>query len=132
MRISDWSSDVCSSDLDENELLTAAKNVQDASRALFGSGANFFADFDSIKAMLTGAKGSVGTDADLPASPFATDTAVQNAINSLNGTTAQQTSTLNGTLQQILAALTANDNGTGGSSLGYLPGLSGIRLDRTN
>src|SRR3546814_8486768 len=92
MRISDWSSDVGSSDL----------------------------------------KGSVGTDADLPASPFATDTAVQNAINSLNGTTAQQTSTLNGTLQQILAALTANDNGTGGSSLGYLPGLSGIRLDRTN
>src|SRR3546814_17237152 len=82
MRISDWSSDVCSSDL--------------------------------------------------PASPFATDTAVQNAINSLNGTTAQQTSTLNGTLQQILAALTANDNGTGGPSLGYLPGLSGIRLDRTN
>src|SRR3546814_4775176 len=76
---------------DENELLTAAKNFQDASRALFGSGANFFADFDSIKAMLTGAKGSVGTDADLPASPFATDTAVQNAINSLNGTTAQQT-----------------------------------------
>src|SRR3546814_2979047 len=91
MRISDWSSDVCSSDLkgtvysnasskfsstfadfkagkaDENELLTAAKNFQDASRALFGSGANFFADFDSIKAMLTGAKGSVGTDADLPA-----------------------------------------------------------------
>src|SRR3546814_1699125 len=84
MRISDWSSDVCSSDLkgtvysnasskfsstfadfkagkaDENELLTAAKNFQDASRALFGSGANFFADFDSIKAMLTGAKGSVG------------------------------------------------------------------------
>src|SRR3546814_7741493 len=39
---------------DENELLTAAKNFQDASRALFGSGANFFADFDSIKAMLTG------------------------------------------------------------------------------
>src|SRR3546814_6240145 len=83
MRISDWSSDVCSSDLttsaiqgyidemiggqssplnkgtvysnasskfsstfadfkagkaDENELLTAAKNFQDASRALFGSG----------------------------------------------------------------------------------------------
>src|SRR3546814_1004666 len=36
---------------DENELLTAAKNFQDASRALFGSGANFFADFDSIKAM---------------------------------------------------------------------------------
>src|SRR3546814_9874617 len=100
MRISDWSSDLCSSDPDENELLTAAKNFQDASRALFGSGANFFADFDSIKAMLTGAKGSVGTDADLPASPFATDTAVQNAINSLNGTTAQQTSTLNGTLQQ--------------------------------
>src|SRR3546814_3380339 len=118
MRISDWSSDVCSSDLkgtvysnasskfsstfadfkagkaDENELLTAAKNFQGASRALFGSGANFFADFDSIKAMLTGAKGSVGTDADLPASPFATDTAVPNAIKSPNGTTAKQTSTL--------------------------------------
>src|SRR3546814_2595710 len=91
MRISDWSSDVCSSDL--------AKNFQDASRSLFGSGANFFADVDSIKAMLTGAKGSVGTDADLPASPFATDTAVQNAINSLNGTTAHQKSTLHGPLQ---------------------------------
>src|SRR3546814_12229333 len=64
---------------DENELLTAAKNFQDASRALFGSGANFFADFDSIKAMLTGAKGSVGTDADLPASPFATDTEIGRA-----------------------------------------------------
>lgn len=117
---------------DENELLTAAKNFQDASRALFGSGANFFSDFDSIKAMLTEAKNNAGAGADLPGSPFATDTAVQNAINSLNGTTAQQTSTLNGTLQQILAALTANDNGTGGSSLGYLPGLSGIRLDGTN
>lgn len=118
---------------DENELLTAAKNFQDASRALFGSGAGFFGDFDAIKAALTGAKGSVGTGADLPGSPFATDTAVQNAINSLNGTTAQQTSVLNGTLQQILSALTANDNGGsgGGSSLSYLPGLSGGRLNRS-
>ena len=83
-------------------------------------------DFDAIRAALTGAKGTVGTGADLPGSPFATDTAVQNAINSLNGTTAEQTNILNGTLQQILAALSANDNGSyGGSSLNLLPGVGG-------
>src|SRR3546814_11127374 len=42
---------------DENELLTAAKNFQDASRALFGSGANFFADFDRSEERRVGNEG---------------------------------------------------------------------------
>lgn len=121
--------------VDQQALLSAAQNFQEASRALFGSGADFFSDFNGLKDLLTKARDNIsgGTGAgDLPASPFASDSTVQNAIASLSGATNQQTNTLNGTLQQILAALQAqNDNGGGagsgygGSSLGYLPGLYG-------
>lgn len=117
--------------VDENELLTAAKNFQDASRALFGSGAGYFSDFDSLHALLTRAKDNItaGTSTgDLPGSPFASDGAVQNALNSINGSTQQQTNILAGKLDQIIDALYANDNQTpvgspAGSTIRLLPGF---------
>jgi len=139
-KLNTFKSDIASGKVvDQNALLNAAQNFQEASRNLFGSGADFFADFNSLKDLLTKARdnaGGAGNVTNLPGSPFANDTTVQNAIASLAGATNSQTGTLNGTLQQILAALKAqNDNGntakppaagtgsTGGSSLGYLPGV---------
>lgn len=122
--------------VDQNALLTAAQNFQEASRNLFGSGADFFSDFTSLKDLLTKARdnaGGGGNVVDLPASPFATDSVVQNAIATLNGTTATQTQVLGDYLAQILSQMKAANDVSGGSgyvgsSLNLLPGLYGGRL----
>lgn len=108
--------------VDQNELLTAAKNFQDASRALFGSGANFFTDFESLRTLLTQARDNAGGTGvtDLPGSPFANDNAVQAALASLNGATNTQTNVLAGKLDAILQALYG---GGGGSTGSYSPSL---------
>lgn len=69
--------------VDQNDLLSAARNFQDASRALNGSGQAFFNDFRFIYDLLTKARDNAGTAANvigLPPSPFESDSAVKDII----------------------------------------------------
>lgn len=120
--------------VDQNALLEAAQNFQEASRGLFGSGENFFADFNGLRELLTAARDNAsggGSNVDLPGSPFSSDSVVQNAIMSLNGTTQAQTDALTSRLDELIR-IAQNDNtffnsmmgsGGGGSSLRLLPGF---------
>lgn len=126
--------------VDEGKLLTAARNVQDASRALYGSGGGFFADFDYIFDLLTKAKSNLGAGAgtgtgELPGSPFAGDPVVEAAIASASGQQIDainnQTQTLGGILETIswqLGQLGAPGNVSGGLAIDWLPGLNPIEF----
>lgn len=113
----------------QEDLLTAARNFQEASQAYQGSTAGFFADFNTILSDLTAARnaaaGLVGAGGTaLPGSPF-DDPAVQAQINAVNGVTDainNQTDTLYDVLQDIFGVL-GGSGGTGqsGSTLDYLP-----------
>jgi tape measure domain-containing protein len=120
--------------VDQDKLLEAARNFQDASRALNGSSSSFFDDFDMLRSLLEKARDNAGiTDVStLPASPFANDSTVQAAISSLQNASADatkaQTDTLSGKLDQVTAAINslgstvpASSSGTS-SSLSLLPG----------
>ncbi len=122
--------------VDQDDLVQAAKNFQDASRGLFGSSQDFFTDFDMLEAILrkavvnTGVIDSSGSGT-LPGSPF-TSQAVQDAIG--NGASAQigainnQTDTLNETLQAILSAIVTD---RGFSGINDLPGFIDRVLGKT-
>lgn len=129
-KLSTFRSDISSGKVvDQNALLAAAQNFQEASRALFGSGAGFFSDFNDLRDLLTRARDNAsggGNVTDLPGSPFSSDSSVQSAIQALNGSTNQQTNILAGRLDELIGAVRAqNDNAwqgvLDGSSLRFLP-----------
>jgi tape measure domain-containing protein len=105
--------------VDQNDLLGAARNFQDASRALFGSSQSFFSDFESLRALLERARDNAGiTDVKtLPASPFATDVDVQNKIAQLQqgqlSATQDQTAQLASRLDTLIRMLGSGGGGSG-------------------
>lgn len=123
--------------VDQNELLTAVKNFQDASRALNGSSQEYFSDFQMLYDLLGKAKSNaaapVGTTP-LPASPFSTDTAVTQILTQANKSqldaTNNQTAVLSNQLNAIYNALTSGGGGGGGGDNGS--GNSALRLLQMN
>lgn len=125
--------------VDQNELLAAARNFQDASRSLNGSSEAFFADFEDLRSLLSRARDNAGITnvANLPGSPLDTDSSVQAALAALGKTTAAATSGQTADLLKGLDAvklaverLAANGSygsGGGGSSFGGLPGYNNVR-----
>lgn len=114
----------------QDDLLTAAKNFQDAARSYEGSGSAFFQDFEYIFSLLSQAKanaaGLAGTATDLPASPFAGDATIQALIDQFNGQTNaidNQTGVLGGLLGDIYDLLSGASagGGGGGSTIFNLP-----------
>lgn len=109
--------------VDQTDLLNAAKNFQDASRALYGSSQSFFTDFNDLFALITSARDNVGSTVPgaLPGSPFDA-AAVQAALQAQTAATIDQTGTLAARLDAIHDALV-----NGGfsvpyqSTLNYLP-----------
>jgi hypothetical protein len=99
--------------VDQDELLAAAQNFQDASRALYGSSSSFFNDFDAIFDTITQAKDaleeSAGSYGGLAGSPFETDTAVKDTIASIGqsqlAATNSQTQALSKKLDDVVAAV---------------------------
>jgi tape measure domain-containing protein len=124
--------------VDQNALVTAAQNFEDASRSLYGSTSGFFSDFGDLKNLLTQAKANAGdqgtTDlSTLPASPFDTDSTVQSALASLQGATTTatqaQTTTLASKLDTLTNAVLSLAPGSGVASGGrsavtLLPGFA--------
>lgn len=123
--------------VDQNELLSAARNFQDASRALNGSSKSFFDDFDMLRGLLEKARDNAGiTDVTtLPASPFANDASVQSAIASLQSSqvsaTQAQTDAINGKLDELIRVAGSSggigyaaDDGYRDSSVRLLPGFA--------
>lgn len=104
--------------VDENELLTAARNFQDASSALFGSSQAFFTDFDSMFALLSKARDNLnaGTSGEpLPGSPFAADPEVARILGLQVDATNSQTDILADKLQKLIDLW--------GGQAGYVPSL---------
>ena len=126
--------------VDSTQLLAAAKNFNDASRAINGSGSAFFDDFNSLQALLSKAKSNItgsATDASsLPSSPFSTDATAAAALGTMTNAqvnaTNNQTKVLSDKLDQLISATsTIGDNYAASyvspsdySSLGLLPGFS--------
>lgn len=115
--------------VDQDVLVSAAKNFQDASRALFGSTSSFFNDFDALKSVLTQDKALLGVkdstnDPSLPGSPF-NSAAVQTAITSGTAATTQalenQTAIVGGILRDIFDEIRSG-GGTLESAIAQLPG----------
>jgi tape measure domain-containing protein len=119
--------------VDQNKLVSAAQNFQDASRNLNGSNQSFFSDFDMLYELLGKARDNAtagGTDAagnsTLPASPFETDSTVKALLDQYKGvgnSIDNQTDILADLLGQIRDGLTGGGAGQG-SSIGALPGFS--------
>lgn len=121
--------------VDQNDLLSAARNFEDASRNLNGSSEAFFADFNALRDLLTKARDNAGITnvTTLPASPFSQDASVEAAIASLNqsnvAATRDQTSQIVGAINELLgffqsAGAGGYAGGEGLSSIGALPGFS--------
>jgi tape measure domain-containing protein len=121
--------------VDQNDLISAARNFQDSSRALNGSSQAFFDDFNALRDLLTKARDNAGITnvTNLPGSPLSSDPSVQAAIAALQGmsvaATQDQTAQLLAGLSGVEAAIKAlNLSGYGGfgggSSLGGLPGFN--------
>lgn len=121
--------------VDQNDLVNAARDLQDASRALNGSGAGFFSDFDMLLSLLQQARDNAGVNAtdiaSLPGSPFAASS-VTDAIGRSTTDTVTAINNLNSDLSAYLLALlnqgftlpgagTAGGGGGGGSSMDMLP-----------
>jgi len=124
--------------VDQNDLLAAARNFQDASRAIYGSSQSFFNDFESLRTLLTKARDNAGsTDiSTLPASPFTQDNSVASTIAGLSGgqretTSAVQSGTdaLVGKLNELIGAVNngggATESGRGYSAIDLLPAAAG-------
>lgn len=119
--------------VDQNSLLEAARNFQDASRDLYGSSASFFSDFNFLFDLLSKARDNAGLNggnvAELPPSPFTTDRSVQDAINGTNNAIHDQTGIVGGLLGDILAELRgrgtiSGPQITGGRAINGLPGFN--------
>lgn len=116
--------------VDQNELLSAARNYQDASRNLFGSSSSFFSDFESLRQLLTTARDNASPtriDA-LPTSPFANDPAVQAKLAELTQGQIDATNTQTQILSKQLSDLInifETDVYRGGSAIDLLPGFNG-------
>lgn len=90
--------------VDQNELLSAARNFQDASRSLNGSSQAFFDDFEALRALLTKARDNAGITnvSTLPGSPFSTDASVQQAIANMNSSLGTATNNQTATIKEVL------------------------------
>lgn len=108
--------------VDENDLIEALSNLQDASRELFGSRSSFFEDYDDILALARNASdnrtSSLSETSELPPSPFESDSfAVQQSqLSQLNLQTTY--------LQNISRYLNPSNLGFGGgfgTALNLLP-----------
>jgi tape measure domain-containing protein len=121
--------------VDQQALLEAAKNFQDASRSLNGSSQSFFSDFNFLFDLLSKARDTAGAGvtgangAPLPPSPFVSDPAVKGVIEAANGTTTaitDQTNVLGGLLGALIDRFDNLPAAAGGpaSSIAYLPGVS--------
>jgi tape measure domain-containing protein len=115
--------------VDDQKLLAAARNFQDASRDLNGSSQAFFRDFEDLRSLLAKARDNAGITnvATLPASPFAGDSRVEAAISTLQGNsvaaTINQTAVLGGKLDELIK-IYREDRFGGGYTIGLLPGFS--------
>lgn len=117
--------------VDQNELLSAARNFQDASRNLNGSGQAFFDDFNSLRDLLTKARDNAGITnvTNLPGSPLSADSTVQAEIAKLSqsgvAATQSQTEVLGSKLDALIRAVQEGGANiySGGSSFGGLPGF---------
>lgn len=123
--------------VDQNALLDAARNFQDASRELYGSSKSFFDDFNFLFDLLSKARANAGVTnvTGLPPSPFSTDVNVQNAIadanraqvaaiNDQTQTLTGELSGLRGDIRDVLSALVASRSAGGsggGGTFGLLP-----------
>lgn len=122
--------------VDQGALLDAARNFQDASRALNGSSQAFFTDFSWLFDLLSKARDNSGLNGgnvvELPPSPFTNDPVIQNAIAAASGAQVVAiqggVEILNATLKDILAKLPGGGGGSGGSSIDLLPGGFGGRV----
>ncbi|MET0373946.1 MAG: tape measure protein [Rhizorhabdus sp.] len=100
--------------VDQEDFLTAVRNVQEAARNRYGSSSNFFSIFDDLGKLVEQAKTNVqGTGSStLPGSPFDTP-AVQAALSEQTKATTDGTATLGSKLDTLTAAvLSLNDNGS--------------------
>lgn len=118
--------------VDQNELLSAARNFQDASRNLNGSSSGFFADFEALRSLLTKARDNANpTSIDsLPGSPLANDPAVQARLAELTqgqiDATNTQTQILSGQLADLINIFETRSYGMGDTSaISLLPGFGG-------
>jgi tape measure domain-containing protein len=104
--------------VDQDKLIAALDNMQQASSTLFGSRSQFFADFNDILALAQQARANVPitTDANLPASPF-------DALNTTGQQQVVEQQTTNDLLGQILNTLQHPPAGSvaAGSTIGNLP-----------
>jgi tape measure domain-containing protein len=123
--------------VDQDQLLAAARNFQDASRTLFGSSQEFFTDFEDLRSLLTKARDNAGVSTTnvttLPASPFSSDSSAASAIAALanQSKAASETSTsaivaavnnVSSTVE-LLADAVGGNSGYSQSSIGLLPGF---------
>jgi hypothetical protein len=109
--------------VDQDKLIAALENLQDASRELYGSRQPFFQDFDDILALATQARNNAtsatgGANPTLPLSPFE---AIRPALNDQLAQARAQTDLL----AQIRNALLTGGGGSPGSTIDYLPGVGG-------
>lgn len=128
--------------VDQTAFLAAAKNFEDASKALFGSSSSFFDDFNALQALLQKARDNASSDlGTLPASPFATDPAVAALVQtgtvgtdtttSVTSAVQTQTVALGSKLDEIVAAIQAavaagvSPFSVFQTALGLLPGYRG-------
>ena len=113
--------------VDEQALLVAARNFQDASQALYGSDQNFFEDFEELFALLGRARDNVATEGgELPGSPFESDAEVRRILGQTVDATNSQTDVLGSKLDQIrdnLASLGGSTNSPSTGAVGLLPGF---------
>lgn len=110
--------------VDQSDFLAAVQDFQNASRELYGSGADFFKDFDDIYSLVSHAKENAsGTTSDLAASPFDT-TEVQAAIASQTAATTEQTSVVASKLDDLIAAVQDSGYTISASTLRNLPGFA--------
>lgn len=122
--------------VDQDKLLAAANNFQDASRNLYGSSQSFFDDFDALKALLEKARSNNATPttdpANLPGSPFDFDAGVQAALASIANTgakaTQDQTAVLAAKLDTLTDAVLNTGNGGGAYGERIGSGVSPISL----
>lgn len=118
--------------VDQNDLLSAARNFQDASRNLNGSSEAFFTDFNALRDLLTKARDNAGITnvSTLPASPFTQDASVEAAIQSMNQSTVaatrDQTAQIVGAINDLMGLFqfAGYSPAAGISSIGGLPGFS--------
>lgn len=128
-----FKADIASGKLvDQNDLLSAARNFQDASRNLNGSSGSFFADFEALRSLLTKARDNANPTSieGLPGSPLANDPAVQAKLAELTqgqiDATNTQTQILSGQLADLIDIFDAQSNGQADTSaISLLPGFGG-------